>query len=318
MKHFQGPALAVAVIASLVVPAPAPAAQDAERLELRLRLKEGETYRVKTTVEQRINQTSGARQVATEQTFAVVYGMTVEGVDGGGAMRVATKYEAVTFRQQGPAGVVEYDSASPPKQVPQAARPFAALVGLGFASTVTPTGRVTAVEGLEAMFDGMVRKLDLPEGPAKDAVRKVLSEQFGEEAMKQNLQNLFALYPDKPVAVGESWQRRVVVSKGFPVTIDATYTLKSRVDGVATVDVKATLAPNEAAGPLDIGTGKMTYDLRGEQSGTATVDEATGWTRSMTTSQLMSGNLRFQDAGGVPEVVNPVTIDEKVTLEAVK
>ena len=293
------------------------AAQDG-KLTLRLRLKQGETYRLNTVVEQRISQTGGATPQVTEQRFAVGYAMAVEAVDAAGAMTLATKYESVAFGQKGPAGAVEYDSAKEPKVMPPPARPFAALVGLGFTSTVTPTGKVTAVGGLDAMFESMLKKLDLPEGPARANVRKVLTEQFGEEAMKQNLQNLFAFYPDAPVAVGDTWQRRVVVSKGFPVVIDATYMLKGRAGGVATIDVKATLSPNEAAGPLELGTGKMSYDLRGEQAGTAEVDEATGWTRSRTTSQLLSGTLRFQGAGGVPEVASAVTIDEKVTLEAGK
>ena len=295
------------------------------KLEMRLRLKAGETYRLKTTIEQRINQAAAsapanaqAKPQATEQVIAVGYGMTVQAVDASGNMKVATRYDSVLLRQKGPAGAVEYDSAKEPKQVPQAARPFAALVGLGFTTNVTPTGQVTAVEGLDEMFAAMVRKLELPEGPARAAVEKALSEQFGADAMKQTLQNLFGPYPDGPVAVGESWRRRVTVSKGFPVVIESEYTLAGRDDGVARVAVKATLSPNEAAGPVDLGTGKMTYELRGEQSGTAEVDEATGWTRSLATTQTLAGTLRFQGGGGVPETTSPVTIQEKVTVEAVK
>jgi hypothetical protein len=289
-----------------------------DKLELRLRLKEGAVYRLKTTVEQRINQTVGPNAQATEQTFAVGYRMAVESVDAAGNMKVATTYDAVLFRQKGPSGAVEYDSANPPKQVPAAAKAFAALAGLGFKSTVTPAGRVTAVEGLDAMSAEMVRKLELPDGPQKAAVQKALSEQFGEEAMKQNLQNMFALYPENPVAVGESWQRRVVVAKGFPMVLDGAYTLKSRDGGVARVEIRATLSPNEAAGPVELGTGRMSYELKGEQSGTADVDEATGWTRSLTTNQTVSGALRFRAAGGVPETNSPITIQEKVTIQEIK
>lgn len=294
------------------------AGAQADKLDLRLRLKQGQTYRLKTTVEQRINQSPGADAPTTEQTFSVGYSMSVEEVDTAGNMKVATKYDTILFRQKGPAGGVEFDSANPPKQVPQGARPFAALAGLGFRMTLTPAGRVTAVDGLDAMFAEMVRKLDLPEGPAKAAVQKVLTEQFGEEAMKQNLQNMFALYPDAPVAVGESWERRIVVSKGFPVVIEGAYTLKSRADGVARIETKATISPNDAAGPVDLGTGKMSYELKGVQSGIAEVEEATGWTRSLVTEQVVAGSIRFQGGGGAQEVNTPISIKEKVTMEAVK
>ena len=308
----------VALVVFVATSVPAGAQSPTDKLELRLRLKQGETYRLKTTIEQRITQTAGANRQDTEQTFALGYAMTVESVTESGDMKVATKYDSILFRQKGPTGGVEFDSANPPKQVPQPARPFAALLGLGFKMTLTPAGRVTAVEGLEEMFAEMVRRLELPEGPAKAAVQKVLAEQFGQDAMKQNLQNMFALYPETPVAVGETWQRRVVVNKGFPILIEGTYALKERAGGVARIEIKAAVSPNDAAGPVDLGTGKMSYDLRGEQRGTAEVDEATGWTRALTTEQELSGTLRFQGGGGAPEVNNPITIREKVTIEPVK
>ena len=318
MSHRRRTRSLLVIIGVLVSCGVAPA-QD-ETLELRLRLKQGAVYRLKTTVEQRINHTSGANQqaTATEQAFSVAYSMSVGSVDAAGNMKVATKYDSVQFRQKGPAGAVEYDSANPPKQVPPPARAFAALVGLGFDVTLTPRGDVTAIDGLEPMFDEMVHKLDLPAGPQRDAVRKALAEQFGAEAMKQSLQNMFSLYPEKPVAVGESWQRKLVIGRGFPAVIDATYTLKGRKDGVASVEIKASVSPNDAAGPVELGTGRMSYELKGEQSGTADVDEATGWTRRLATTQLLGGTLRFQGGGGVPEAATPVTVHEKVTMEAVK
>jgi hypothetical protein len=291
--------------------------QAQEKLELRLHLTKGETRHVITTVEQHINQTVGPNRQATDQTFAVGYVMSVEQVDADGNTKLATKYESVRLSQKGPAGALEYDSANPPKQVPQGAKPFAALVGLGFTATVTPSGKVTAVEGLDAMFAELLRKLELSDGAAKAAVQKLLSEQFGEQVMKENVENMFALYPDAPVSVGDSWRRRVVVSKGFPVIIEGTYTLKGRSNGTAEVETRATLSPNEAAGPVELGTGRMSYELKGEQSGSARIDEATGWTRSMTTTQLVSGTLRFQ-AGGTPETSSPITIREKVTVESGK
>ena len=316
MSHLRS-VRGVSLVLLALLSTRAAAGQD-DKLELRLRLKPGESYKLLVTIDQRINQTTGANQQATEQMIAVGYTMAVEAVDAAGNMKVATTYDSIHFRQKGPAGAVEYDSAKAPKQVPPPARAFAALAGLGFKATLTPEGKVSAVEGLDAMFAEMVRKLELPEGPAKAAVQKALADQFGEEAMKQNVQNLFALYPDTPVSLGQTWQRRVVVTKGFPVVIEGAYTLKGRSGGVATIETKATLSPNEAAGPIDLGTGKMSYDLNGVQNGTAEVDEATGWTRSFTTQQVVSGTLRFKPSGGAPEATSPVTIEEKVTMQAAK
>ena len=314
-------------------------AQTPEKLELRLRLKKGDVYKLKLTIDQKITHTppaptSGgdgapARPEArpakagtpqsTEQLMAVGFTMTVKEVDGDGAMTIATKYESVLFRQKGPAGVVEFDSTNPPKQPPALARAFAILPGLGFTMTLTPAGDVKSLEGTSEMLAEMVRRLDLPEGPARANAQKVLAEHFGEAAMRQNMQDLFALYPPGPVAAGESWERKVVVNKGFPVVMHNTYTLKARAAGVAEIAVKSRLSPNAEAGPVELGTGKTTYDLSGEQRGAAKVVEATGWTESLVTEQDIAGTIVFRTGDSSnSETTVPITVKSKVVLEPVK
>ena len=135
--------------------------------------------------------------------------------------------------------------------------------------------------------------------------------------MKQNLQNLFALYPPGLVAVGQKWSRKVVVSKGLPLVIEGTYALKSRSGGVAEISMDAKISANPEAGPVELGTGKMTYDLSGEQHGSARLDEATGWTKSLTTEQDVSGTITF-DAPGDKDAAIPITVKSKVVLEPVE
>ena len=69
------------------------------------------------------------------------------------------------------------------------------------------------------MIAEVVRRLEPPEGPAKASMLKTLNDRFGEPAMKQNLQSLFAFYPSKPVAVGETWERKAASGGGLPLII---------------------------------------------------------------------------------------------------
>src|SRR5207247_8569818 len=135
--------------------------------------------------------------------------------------------------------------------------------------------------------------------------------QFGEAAMKQNMQNPFALYPPRAVAVGETWSRKVVVSKGLPLVIEGSYALKARTAGVAEIAMDAKISPNPEAGPVELGTGKMTYNLSGDQHGSARIDEATGWTKSLTTEQDVSGTIAV-DMPGDKDAAIPITVKSKV------
>jgi hypothetical protein len=300
-------------------------AQDAGKADLRLRLKKGDVHKLRVTVEQHVEQKAAAGKQAIDQTMGVDYSLSVDDVDPDGAMAVTMKYDAVRFRYKGPSGAAEYDSAMPPKDVPAVARGFAAMQGLAVKMRVAPTGQVTAVERVEELMDEILRKLNLPEGPQKAAARKVLGEQFGEAAMKQNLQTMFAVYPDGPVAIGDSWQRKVSTSKGMPAVLEATYTLKDRKSGVCTIEVHAKVAPNPDAPPVEMGTGKMAYELSGEQRGTMEVDEASGLPRKMTTTQDVSGTMTYKTTayGNSPggrrsdggETTSEISVKEKVTLE---
>jgi hypothetical protein len=320
-----------ALCLTLIGTASSPAfAQD--KLELRLRLKKGDVYHFRLTVEQHVVQTpaapapagAGQRKAAPpappqaiDQTLGIGYTMSVDAVGPDGAMTLSTRYDSVLFRKKGPAGAIEYDSANPPPAVPPSAKPFSVLPGLGFRMTLTPDGTVRAVEGLDEMFAEMVKRLELPDGPAKASMLKALTEQFGEAAMKQNLQNLFALYPPAPVAVGEKWERKVVVSKGFPLVIQNAFTLKGRSGGVAEVAIDARLLPNPDAAPVEMGTGRMSYALSGEQHGSAKVDEATGWTRSLATEQEVSGSLTL-DTPGDKDADVPISLKSKIVIEPVE
>ena len=144
-------------------------------------------------------------------------------------------------------------------------------------------------------------------------------------AMKQNLQTMFALYPDGPVAVGESWQRKVTTSKGMPAVLEAVYTLKNRSSGVCTIELHAKVSPNPDAPPVEMGTGKREYELSGEQRGTMVVDEASGLPRKMTTTQVVSGTMTYKTTayGNSPggrrsdsgETTSEISVKEKVWLE---
>lgn len=306
--------VAVAVLTS----SSAPAADDADKLDLKLRVKKGDAYHVGLVIEQDITQTTpGAQQPQSmKQKIGMGYRMEVQDVDAEGTATLHTVYDDVSFRQEGPQGVVEFDSSKPAGEVPQAARGFAALAGQRFTIVLTRDGKVTEVRGVQEMLDAIVAKLDLPPGPTRDGMAKMIKEQFGETAMREQMQNLFAFYPAQPVGVGESWTHNVRISMGFPMVLENTYTLKGRKDGVATIAVATKLSPNPDAKPMTLGEVTIAYDLSGTQSGETTIDEATGWTTGATLKQDIGGEMTMTAGGNAQKV--PLAIKSDVTLTSTK
>src|SRR5260221_337299 len=305
--------LAVAGLAMLCCLAQSASAADA--IDLRLRPVKGQVQKIQATVSQKVAQTINGTDQSLTQTIGLGYTFTTEDVAADGAATIKVSYDAVSFKQVSQLGNVEYDSANPPAQIHPTARGFAALAGQSFTMRITPTGKVIEIQGLDQMVDAILKKLDIPESPSKAVQEKAIRHEFSEEALKENMESMLAIYPERPVAPGEQWTRKASISKGLPMVMDNTFTLKGVAGDVATLDVKSKLSSNSEATPIEAGQRKLTYSLAGEQTGTMKVDRATGWMRSAEMQQKVSGEMTT-DAGSGRVAKSPMTIETTVKLES--
>jgi len=308
-------AMAAGLLAAPALAADAPA--KGEKVQLRLHLEKGKTYRIKMAIQQEITQTIQGNKMDIAQTMGMEYTFDVSEVKDDGTMTVKVTYRTVQMKMDGPTGKVDYDSSDPPDEIPKAARGLAALVGQSFTLDLTPQGRVTRVEGIDAVLANMIQKLDLPDGAMKTMMESQLKKQFGDKAMRETMEQLMAMYPAKPVGIGDSWTMNVELSKSFPLKMENTYVLKDRKAGVAILDVKSVLTSDPKAPPMKMGPISISYDLKGTQQGQAEMDEATGWTLSSTLTQEFSGKMTMEGAPGMTEPLSwPVTAKSEITLSA--
>lgn len=310
--------LVVALIAQGALVGTLVDAAEGDKLDLKLRLKKGDVYNVGFVIDQDIKQILPGQPKAQnlKQKIGMGYRMEVTEVDAEGTTLLRTVYDSVRFRQEGPAGVVEYDSRQPPERVPPIALGFAALPGQTFTIVMTPAGKVAEVRGVNEMLQSIMKRAQMPDGPAQEAMLKMMKEQFGEQAMKEQMQNLFGFYPESPVAVGESWSQEVKISMGFPMVLNNTYTLESRDGGVARIAVESRLSSNPEAKPLEVGPMTMTYALTGSQTGTTHIDEASGWATDATLTQQITGDMTMTTSGNAQKV--PMAIKSDIAVESKK
>jgi hypothetical protein len=247
-------------------------------------------------VDQRIDQEMQGQKMSMTQQMGVGYTFAVESIEADGSAWLKTTYDWVMMKQDTPMGKREYDSANPPEEIPLMAKGSAALVGNSVSMLLDPKGTVREVKGLDALLQTMLKGIDIPPGPAFEGIEKQLKDQFGDDALKEMMRNMMAHYPDEPVRVGDSWDQKVVIAKGFPVIIETTYTLRDRKDGVTTVDNESTLRPNPDASPTEMGPTRMRYDLSGTQKGFMRIDEATGMTLGAEITQTFEGQVTMEMA----------------------
>lgn len=289
------------------------------RLELRLDFQEGKTYSQRMLTEQEIHQTIAGQQYDVTQTIGMGYSYTISEVDADGNAWIKATYDSTILKQESPMGGIEYDSSNPPEVVDPAAMGFAALVGQGFRMKLSPQGYIQDIQGVDEMITRMLEQFGLLQDPALDALEQSLRDQFGEKAIKESMGNTMAIYPETPVKVGDAWNKTVVVSLGFPMILENTWTLVERQSGVAMIEVHSTIEPNLEEGPVEIGLTKLSYNISGEQWGTVEIDESTGWTLYSGITQQVSGTITLEGGDLGDETITwPISLESTLTLETVE
>ncbi|OGC43382.1 hypothetical protein A2Y85_08515 [candidate division WOR-3 bacterium RBG_13_43_14] len=82
---------------------------------------------------------------------------------------------------------------------------FSLLLGQSFTMTVSSRMKIVALEGLDEMVDRMIDNLDIPEGMSREQMKENFQNQFGDESMKETMEQMFAFYPELPVRKGDTW-----------------------------------------------------------------------------------------------------------------
>ena len=274
----------------------------ADSIELRLRWEEGAVYELSTTSDQVIEQTIAGRQNKIEQKITMNYTFSVKDVDDSGTATVSIVYDAVKMQQRMSNGMAfSYDSTDTDAPVPAAAKGFAGLVGRGFELSMTPEGKVTEIQGVDAMIDALIEGMDQVNPAMKSQMRDAFKRQFGETAIRENMENMMGFYPDEKVAVGDSWESSMRLTSAMPAEINAKWTLKERFDGKVRIDMASTVEPLEDAEPMDMGPMQLKYELSGEQNGYLVLDEKTGWTEESEINQEFSGVIHALNMPGAEE-----------------
>jgi hypothetical protein len=296
-----------------------------DKVDLRLRLEKGQSYKLRTSQELKINQTvpgqGGQQQTMTMTQKSVgrdIY--TVEDVQADGTIVLKVTYDAMIFKQENPwqNQKIEYDSTDTSVAVGPMTPILDAIVGKSFTITIAPDGHVKEIQGADVILKRIREKInELPDDQmrAKMEMEAQFGMQYGEETLKANTESSFNMYPDNPVSIGDTWQRKATMNKGFPMIVDTIYTLKERKDGVAVIDIFAMIQTNRDTGPTEMGGVKLQYNMSGSVTGLMEMQESTGWPIRSNQGLRLTGNITVQSPDMAQPMAIPMSITGPITIE---
>ena len=186
-------------------------------------------------------------------------------------------------------GAQSFDTSDEDGDGPMAEQ-LRAMVDVPIRFTMTPTGEVQSVDGVEDI------RQRLSDNALSEAQRTMIEDMLGNDNFSSNMQT-FSYFPDAPVSVGESWTTQNRVNVGMEMMMDATYTLDRVEADSAFLQVAIdTYTPDDARAMENMG-GEMTMDMTGKMPGTAVVDLPTGLIRSLDLDSQMDADATVSQGG---------------------
>jgi FKBP-type peptidyl-prolyl cis-trans isomerase len=289
-----------------------------DKLELRLRLKEGQAYTLRNISEQKITQTINGQPMNVLQVIGFDMRYDVLKVDEAGNMTTKTTFTGATFMMNGPMGNIEYDSTQAEAKVPEPLKGIAAMLGQSFQVTMSPRGRVLDMQGAEAMLQSVMEKIDIPDKNMRAMMQDQMKAQFSAENLRKMTESGSAFYPEKPVAIGESWGGVAGIAPGLGINTTNSWTLKERRDGIAIITASTTLEAPATTAPVQMGNMTVQNEMSGSGTGTMEVDEATGWVRESEVKMVVSGKVTTATQRPAPQtpltMVSPIKVESRTRL----
>ena len=186
---------------------------------------------------------------------------------------------------------------------------FKSVIDIPIDIQMTKKGKVNAIKGIDKIKNTVSEKLNANTSPvAKQQFSAIFDQQFSEEAIKTMLSQISAYFPDKPVAVGDSWEVGIPLNTGgINILCQMKLTLKRVANAIATLDCVSTIeTPTEGAVQKIQGV-EAKVAIKGKQTGTVQIDMKTGWTIGAEITQLFDQEIEVMGQK-IPQKVETKTI----------
>ncbi|HNR13340.1 MAG TPA: DUF6263 family protein [Thermodesulfobacteriota bacterium] len=284
---------------------------------LRLHLQPGKTYTLHMTSEQMIVQDFPGRPECIRKALGMGFVFAVQKVDDEGTIYATVTIHSASLGHESGEQTIEYDSTRTPySEIPPEAAGISLFIGEQFSLSMTSEGSIREIAGVEQMIEHGLDRLGISAGAERQAASQEFRNQFNEAVLKEMIGNLLAVYPDRPVRVGESWQKTSTITEGYSLFLEHTWTLQDLRNGRAIVKLISLGKPIDQQTSLQTETSKFYYDVHGNQEGSFELDAASGWIQRAFLTQTIQGRVILEGTQKLGQVVSwPIRIEGTVRLE---
>jgi len=157
---------------------------------------------------------------------------------------------------------------------------------------VSPTGDIKTVTGYKELGERMLANFDPNDSYGKNIASQQWEKLVGEGIVKKNMDELFRIFPDSAVHLGDTWKLTYKESGDIPLTAKTVFTLKDINDDIAIIGSEGIIVSDSSS------TGFMSFNnasmnLKGKQEGEYEIERKTGMLISCRVKASIEGRLEM-------------------------
>jgi hypothetical protein len=284
----------------------------AQKLDLKLNLKQGGTYFQKMNTNMSIDQTiNGMENNIT---------MSIRGVT---EFKVTNKTDSFYFMD------VVYASLAMDMKMPMASMSFNSekkdsadvfskilrnMIGKSMQIKMDYKGKVHYVKNVDSIFNGMFESIpNLPESQ-RQQLEEQMRQSYGEEAFRNSIEMSVSLFPDKPVAVQESWEKNSDIKTTMELNLKSKYKLEESNKAFYRITGETEMSSNKDK-YVNVSGFSMKYDMDGTMTSDVKIDAKTGWVIESNISQNIDGKVDIEASDSLPDGLSfPMKMKSEINL----
>jgi hypothetical protein len=264
-------------------------------------------YDIKNTTETEIELENKKIQSINTTTTGMSY---VINKDTSGNYIVNITYDKVHLYTKTNDSETEADAENASFPLNPADKMLGALKDANLTVSISPTGDIKILSGYKELSEQLMSSLDANDVNARSVAQKQLDKLIGEGMIQKNLDQLFKMFPDSAVHVGDKWKIDSRQNGDFNLNIKTFYRLKDIHNGVAYINSESDLESDNT--PIAMLGASVIPNLKGTQEGKYEMEAKTGMLLNGAITSEVKGNMQMMGR----EV--PVKIKTKVNIKGEK
>ena len=285
---------------------------------LALNLEKNSTYHLKINTADRFSWEADGHPMTGSYNMTGTMNFKVVGVSATG-YELEAAYDSIHFVMKSPMGKFEFNSGNDE----DGSSVMNTMRDKHIKITLLKNGAVSKIENPDTSgFFPMMKNNPMMNGMKQMMMMGAFKQSFNKETMKENIEKLTAIFPDKKVNINESWGSVIRPDSGSNNMAKTSYQLISYKDGIAVIKGHSeTIANSNNSHPHSMGPGMMfpmmmpIYDVKGESESTIEINTSTGWIKEATVKNELKGHVQMNEPNKANKE-SPVQINGDIKISS--